>query len=371
MADNAVLPSWSLCIATLNRADVLLRTLVFAAEQTYPPSQIVVIDVSEDWQQTAARAAEMMATWPDIALLYQTHPVRSSATQRNVGLQLCEHGIVFMIDDDSFMHRDCAAQILQVYAADLDHAVACVAARLVPDLPADQHLSLTQTDTNTAQLARKRSGRRSGTDGLKARILRTRLGRWFNRKVLFQNKDELFLKYDEPRDKQVPAGLSHLNVLPVSFMPGSAMTVRRDVALREPFDTALRYYAAFEDLDVAYRYARHGAVLRAVDAKLHHFEAAGGRVKRKKLVIFQLLNMVVFLKRHAAQPDDWICPYRAMLRRRLLGEIFKDALSGRLNFPQTAGVLTVMCHWRDVWSRDSEELDLWYPDFQKTILERL
>jgi GT2 family glycosyltransferase len=368
MADNAPLPNWSLCIATLNRAEVLLRTLAFAAEQTCPPSQIVVIDVSEDWQQTAVRAADLMAAWPDIELLYQTHPVRSSATQRNAGLLLCEHDIVFMIDDDSFMHHDCAAQILQVYAADPDHAVACVAARLVPDLPTVQPA---QTGTDTAQLARKSSGRRSGSDGLKAHILRTRLGRWFNRKVLFQNKDELFLKYDEPRDKQVPAGLSHLNVLPVSFMPGSAMTVRRDVALREPFDTALRYYAAFEDLDVAYRYARHGAVLRAVDAKLHHFEAAGGRVKRKKLVIFQLLNMVVFLKRHAAQPDDWIRPYRAMLRRRLLGEILKDALSGRLNFPQTAGVLTVMCHWRDVWSRDSEELDRWYPDFQKTILERL
>lgn len=206
---------------------------------------------------------------------------------------------------------------------------------------------------------------------MKARLLRTKLGRWFNRKVLFQNKDELFLKYDEPRVKQVPAGLGHLNVLPVSFMPGSAMTVRRAVALKEPFDTALRYYAAFEDLDVAYRYARHGAVLRAVDARLHHFEAEGGRVKRKKLVIFQLLNMVVFLKRHADRPDDWIGPYKAMLRRRLLGEILKDGLSGRWDFPQTAGVLTVMRQWRDVWSRDAEELDLWYPDFQKTILDRL
>ena len=98
------------------------------------------------------------------------------------------------------------------------------------------------------------------------------------------------------------------------------MTVRRQVAMKEPFDSSLRYYAAFEDLDVAYRYAKHGAILQALPAKLHHFEAKGGRGQAQELVIFQLLNMLIFLKRHAARPDDFVWKYRVLVLRRLVGE---------------------------------------------------
>lgn len=353
---------WSLCIATLNRQAVLLKTLDYAVRQTCPPSQVVVVDVSDNWEETARMAEGILAGHPDIRLDYMTSAVRSSATQRNTGLGVCRHDIVFMIDDDSFMYPDCAEEILKIYAADPEHMVACVAARLVPDLPAGAQMD--------AGIKRKSSGRR-GRGGLKRAVLQSRLGRWFNRKVLLQNKNELFLKYDEPRLGAMPDAVAHLDVVPIDFMPGSAMTVRRKVALAEPFDTSLRYYAAFEDLDATYRYARHGAVLRALRAHLHHFEIAGGRMKRKKVIVFQLLNMLVFLKRHAKHPEKWTGRYRMMLWRRLLGETLKDALSGRFGFPQAAGVVVVMRQWRNVWGRDVSELDDWYPGFQKTILEEL
>ena len=365
MAATPDLPQWSLCIATLNRRTALLRTLDFAARQTCPPHQIVVVDVSDDWQETRAMAERLLAPWPDILLDYATTSVRSSATQRNEGIARCCHDIVFLIDDDSFMYPTCAEEVLRVYSADKAAEVAAVAAVLVLDVP-----SVPETGAGDALLQRKASGRRAGA-GLKARIIATKLGRWFNRKILLQNKDELFIKYDEPRACSVPTSLSGLAVAPVSFMPGSAMTVRRQIAIAEPFDAALRFYAAFEDLDATYRYARHGAVLRADRAHLHHFEAAGGRLKRKKLVIFQLLNMLVFLKRHANDPDRFLPAYRRLLRRRLVGETLKDLLSGRLGVPQARGVLTVMGIWRAVWDRDTATIDDWYPRIQRDILEGL
>jgi len=356
-------PGWSLCIATLNRRDALLRTLEFALAQSCPPAQVVIVDVSDDWEDTAAEARALFADHGDIRLDYTTSAVRSSATQRNTGLELCTEEVVFLLDDDSFMYPDCAEVILDLYARDTEGAVAGVAARLDPDVPPTTEVGGPMPD-------RKSSGRRSGA-GLKARIIKTPLGRWFNRKILLQNKDELFLKYDEPRRYKVPEALRGADVTPIAFMPGCAMTLRRKVALAEPFDPSLRYYAAFEDLDVAYRAARHGALLRAPAARLHHFEAAGGRVKRKKIIIFQLLNMVVFLKRHAADPDRFRGAYRKLVWRRLLGEALKDALSGRLGFPQTAGVITVMRQSRALWSRDVAELDAWYPEFQRKILDQL
>lgn len=365
MHDDPPLPDWSLCIATLNRRAALLRTLCFAARQTCPPSQIVVVDVSDNWEETRAEAERCLTPWPDITLDYVTSPVRSSATQRNEGIALCRHDIVFLIDDDSFLYPSCAEEILKIYAADEREEVAGVSAMQVLRMP-----PVPEGGVGERHLERKESGRRK-SEKLKSRILRTDFGRWFNRKVLLQNSEELFIKYDEPRSLVVPEPLAQFDVTPVSFMPGSGMSVRRAVAVSEPFDTALRFYAAFEDLDVAYRYARHGAVLRANRAHLHHFEAAGGRVKRKKLVIFQLLNMLIFLKRHASDPDCFLPVYRRLLRRRLVGEVLKDLLSGRLSLPQARGVVTVMRTWRQVWVRDVSELDSWYPKLQANILEQI
>lgn len=355
---------WSLCIATLNRQDALLRTLEFAAAQTVPPAQIVIVDVSDDWQESRTKAQAVLAAHPDITLDYITSDIRSSATQRNRGLQLCKHDIVFLIDDDSFMYPDCAEEILKVYTADKTHEVACVAAVLRPELPPPP------AGQDTPLPGRKKSGKRSRY-GLVGRFLHTTPGHWINTKILLQNKDELFLKYDEPRLKEVPSNIDGMNVVAASFMPGCAMTVRRSIALAEPFDASLRYYAAFEDLDVAYRYARHGAVLQARSASLHHYEAEGGRMKRKKVIIFQMLNMLVFIKRHAANPEALLGRYHLLMWRRLLGEALKDLLSGRWTFPQMAGALIVLRKWRLVWDRDIEELDQWYPGFQKEILEKL
>lgn len=356
---------WSLCIATLNRRTALLRTLAHALAQTVPPAQIVVVDASDDWEATAAAFRDVLADRPEIALDYGTSATRSSATQRNAALARATHDIVFMIDDDSFMHPTCAEEILKVYADDPEHRVACISARLVeaiPDLPG--------TDAAPAMPDRKASGRRGGA-GLKARVLGTAPGRWINRRVLLQSATELFLRYDGDRARDLPATVTRHDVAQMPFMAGSAMTVRRAIALREPFDTALRYYAAFEDLDFSYRCARHGAVLRAERAHLHHFEAAGGRIKRTKIVLFQLLNMAVFLKRHAAAPEAWRGPYRRLVWRRLLGETLKDLIAGRTRLPQARGALTALRHWRRVWAMTPDEIDARYPDIQKHLLEEI
>jgi GT2 family glycosyltransferase len=353
--------NWTLCIATLNRRDALLVTLRFALMQTRPPAQVVVVDVSDDWQETRALAEEILAAYPDVELDYGTHSVRSLTSQRNAGLAKCKHEIVFLLDDDTFMHATCAEELLRIYEADTDGRVACIAGTPVPDLPS--------AADEVALPEQKASGARGAGASLKQRIADARPVLWFTRFVLLQSMDELFLKYEEPRDRTIPAGLSGFALYPASFMPGFAMTVRRDVALKEPFEEALRYYAPFEDLDATYRYGRHGAVLQAADAHLHHFEAASGRLKRKKVIIFQMLNMLVFLKRNAARPEDWLWPYRRLLMRRLIGEILKDLLSGRFGFPQVSGVLYAMRNWRTVWDMPTEELERMYPALQKDILD--
>jgi glycosyltransferase involved in cell wall biosynthesis len=353
--------TWSLCIPTYNRRTVLLRALKLALQQTRPPVQIVIVDSSDDYADTRTLAQAMCADYPDIRLDYLQANERSSSTQRNQAVQQCTGDIIMMIDDDTFLYPDCIEQMAAIYAADTGNALAGVNAINVPTMP---------DATAAAGLSKKDTGRDT-LAGLRARMLRFRLGKWINNKVLFQDMNALFLKYDGARDDQIPPEFAGMHVTPMTFMSGHGLSVRRDIALAEPLDTALRYYAALEDLDASYRYGRHGLMLRANDARLHHFEVAGGRVKRKTATVFQLLNVLIFIKRHAPDPDSWLGTYRLMLWRRLFGETVKDVLSRRWSLPQASGVWIAIRAWRQVWNTETDQLDDWYPDFQKTILDRI
>lgn len=355
------MPTWSLVIPTYNRRDVLLRVLPLALRQTVPPIQVVIVDASQDWDVTRQAVQGVAADHPGIRLDYLQAKTPSSATQRNQGVEHAIGDIVVMIDDDSFLYPDYVERILAVYAADAEGVVVGVNGVNVPRMP----------DARAVTGLARKADNQNKVRGLHRRIMRYRLGRWISSRILFQDINALFLKYEGDRTLRMPAGFAHLDVVPTTFMSGHGLSVRRPVALAEPLDRSLRYYAALEDLDASYRYGRHGILLRANDALLHHFEVAGGRVKRQTATAFQLLNMLVFIKRNAQDPRAWLGTYRRMLWRRLLGETIKDALLRRWDFPQARGVLTAMTHWRRVWNTPVEELDEWYPGHQRAILDSL
>lgn len=355
------MPTWSLVVPTLNRRDVLLRVLPLALRQTVPPVEAIVVDSSDDWTVTRDAVQALMADHPGIRLHYLQADTPSSATQRNQGVSQAAGDIVVMIDDDTFLYPDFAERILAVYDADVRGVVAAVGGSNLPVAPDAQA---------TAGLARKEGGAGKTVTGLRSRVMRYRLGRWINTRILFQSVHALFLKYEGERPAEIPPEFAHLNVVHAPFIAGHALSVRRPVALAEPFDPALRYYAALEDLDATYRYGRHGVTLGAHDARLHHHEVMGGRVKRRTVTTFQLLNMLVFIRRNAPDPGRWIAPYRRMLWRRLLGETIKDALSRRWDLPQARGVLAAMRGWRQVWTMPLADLDRWYPGYQRAIRDR-
>lgn len=354
--------TWSLVIPTCNRRDILLRVMPLALRQTVPPVQVTIVDSSDDWQITRQAVQAMVLGHPGIRLDYLQAWTPSSATQRNQGIEQAVGDIVVMIDDDSFLYPDYVERLLAIYAADTRGVLAGVNGVNVGTMPQAGMADRTG-------LAPKAHGT-DRTRDLRKRIMRYRLGRWISSRILFQDMHTLFLKYEGNRPEVVPPEFASLDVTPMTFMSGHGLSVRRPIALAEPLDRSLRFYAAMEDLDASYRYGRHGILLRANDAKLHHFEVAGGRMKRRTVTTFQLLNMLVFLKRHADRPQAWLGIYRRMLWRRLLGETIKDALSRRWDFPQARGVLAAMKGWRKVWNTPVADLDQWYPGYQRAILDR-
>ena len=81
--------SWSACIATLNRHDILIVALTHLLRQSRLPEQVVVVDASDNWEEGRDRALKLFRDAGDpVPLSYVTSAVRSSATQRNLGISM-------------------------------------------------------------------------------------------------------------------------------------------------------------------------------------------------------------------------------------------------------------------------------------------
>jgi GT2 family glycosyltransferase len=352
--------TWSLVVCTYKRPEILCECVRDALRQTRPPLEVVIVDASPDWEANRAKM-EAIVGETDVPLSYVEASQRSSSVQRNQAAKLAHGDILFMIDDDSLMYPDCAAALMRVYEADAAEEIVAVGAVDSPPYRAiSENGAVTRKDSGTIAFFSRMP-----------KLAESRLGRFVFFKLLMMGHVNGFIPYDtvDFRPLKTPCRLKPLGVYACHDIPGYALTVRRSVVLKEKFDTILRYYAAMEDADASHRFRRHGLLLRCRDAKLHHFTTAGGRLSRKTITTLQLFNLAVFLKRNASMQDLKKKQYMYLVYRKLYAEFFKDLLSRRFDFPQFRAVIYVIANVGAVFQKTPEELEAWYPEFQKRLVE--
>ncbi len=348
---------WGLCIATLNRADVLHECVSAALKQTRPPAEVVIVDASADIGPGKARIETLCKT-ADVPLVYVAAPRPSLATQRNVAIGHATADILFLIDDDAFLHRDCAERVMAIYEDDPEARIAAVG-------PTEAARTAVAPRTDPQPERKTSAAARSRIDRLRGGIP---LGRWIEREILLMSPDYFVPPY-EPRATDSQAnGVPH--TLRVRSMSGFRMTVRREIALRERFDDHLLAYCPGEDLDATTRFGRHGLVLLSEKARIEHAEVGAGRLKRRKVAELTVTNGAYLLRRNSTRPERDRATYYTFLLRRVLAEFLKDTLTGRFTYPQLRGTVRGAMRVPQIFSQPPSSLGLWYEDMQRAILTR-
>ncbi len=346
--------TWGLLIATKDRLEPLQTCVRLALEQTRPPIEVVVADSSADWDTHAQIIGEIVAEHPEIRFVYEKGAAPSLTVQRNQVIAQGSADIFFMIDDDSFMHPDCAEEVMKIYEADPDGAVAGV-----------QTAETSQIPGVTLAGAQKQS-----VDVSKARES-SRLLRWMFQRLFMMGKKEVFIPYDKIfREGPVPENLKAQKVEPVALFGGFRMTYRAAAVRQTEFDPVLRYYCPGEDLDASYRISRHGLLLTAPRARLHHYASASGRLNRGQVAHLWSLNQAVLLRRHAPDQSWARRAYFFRMLHRVLSDVGKDLLTRRFALPQTRGSVRAWCDSRQVFRMSADRLDSWYPAEQERIIKR-
>jgi len=129
----------SILIITWNRRQALCRSLDSALAQTYAPLEIVLVD-----NAGTDGSAEMVAErYPQVRLL-QTHRNLGCPSARNLGVANCRGSLIYMLDDDGWLHEDAVARAVararedDTIAAVLSSLFIVAEERIVTRLPADQ-----------------------------------------------------------------------------------------------------------------------------------------------------------------------------------------------------------------------------------------
>jgi glycosyltransferase involved in cell wall biosynthesis len=353
--------TWSLVISTINRPEVLEAAILLALSQSWPPAQLIVVDASDEWRQTRDRVLahpEAQSTSTKIEYLAATD--KSLARQRNQGLLLAACDIVFFFDDDSLMFSDCAEQIMSIYEKDTDCLVAGVQADLTDEIPAGVALSDRRKVTGS-------QGQRRVKNNLLLSCIR-----WAWRNVFIMDSTTLFIPYDGAYySRQIPEQLIRDNLRPEVLFHGCRMTFRRTVIACEKFDSLMLGYCPGEDLDTSYRASRHGLLVTATKALLHHYQSAGGRTDRYTVSMLTTMNQAMCLRRHAGQLNLRIRDFWILIFRKMFAEFLKDALSKRWDLPQLRGLLNGVKVSRAIFRLSSNELEQVYPRLQQRVLNGL
>jgi glycosyltransferase involved in cell wall biosynthesis len=343
--------TWSFCICTYMRPDVLPRCIRLALAQTRQPAEIIIVDASPEWEASrAALTAEVRAAAPHIRCEYVKARRLSLPTQRNQALDLARSDILFFFDDDSLMFPDCAEKILRVYEADADGRILAVGATLDDRIPDDPG----GVPSATAAVAAPRRG------------LLAKLVQLSQRLVYIEH---FWVPYDADFPSHaIPEGVLPANVIPTHWIGGMRMTFRREAIAACRFAEVLEAYA-YDDLDATYRVSRLGPIVNALDARLHHLVAPGGRLPRGVVAHLAALNAVAL---HVLYSSD--------LRRsaRRLRRVFLryaclyaaiDPVRGRWSLPVARGYLRALRQMGRLLRLDADEIQRIYPAYQRAIID--
>lgn len=346
--------SWTLGIATFNRRRDLLECLRLALLQTRPPKQIVVVDASDDWEATREEVLRtLVPVLGGVDWVYVAARKPSAAVQRNQCLDLAICDIVFLIDDDSMMFADCAAEIMKVYEADVDRLICGVSALEVRSHP-DAH--------GGPLLAHGIASSDSDAVGPRGFVA------WVRRII---NAEEVFVPYDGDAPlRELPDSItSAVRIGRRTFMAGMTMTVRREPAKAVRFEDCLIDRGP-EDSDISCRLARVGALVTALDARLHHRGSVSGRYSAYSRVALDYLAGVVLHRLHGSDQIRSRRRLRAMLARRVWIGFLKDLRRRQWRLPNARAALFAWGHLRNVMSMPKDQVRKWYPEYARQFLGR-
>jgi glycosyltransferase involved in cell wall biosynthesis len=348
--------SWSLIIPTYNRRSVLLDALRSAVDQTRKPKEIIVVDSSADAAETKQLVEEGLATkYPDIVWKYIISSNRSSAIQRNEGLDCCTGDIVFFMDDDCLMYSDYAAILMSVFDADPEGIFAGLQGSLTeipPDAP----------ETDRALVQERRS--------FWSRARNRLYWFWVNHIILNTTRGLFYPYWGTFPSHELPKGERVRPIRHLFFLGGGRAAYRSQVIQDVRFDPDLLHYATAEDLDTSFRASFRGALAEVPDAEICHRPHPSARPSLYVITLMAFTNHALWIQKHNGNSRKAKGIFLLRMLRHIPSKFVFDLSERRWDIPRVRGVVGAFPTVFRIFQHGRDNLGPWYQEFQKKSYEK-
>lgn len=232
----------SLIICTKNRPDDLKECLESVLKQTELPSEIIIVDSSDNRDSYSMLKQSHFFDTSQLNLIYKHSDIQSSTYQRNRGIELATGDIIHFLDDDVILEPDYLEKINEIYKQDKEGNIGGVGGLII------------------------QKKRLSGTNVLSDLF-----------KTIF------LLTNDRGSGNMLPSGWGTVpyrrnrnKIARVEILQGCC-SYRKKVLDEYIFDETLTGAAIREDLDISYRISRKYKLIYTPFAKLYHKASDIGR----------------------------------------------------------------------------------------------
>lgn len=264
--------AYSAVIVTRNRRDALSLSLPLLIQQSRAPSEIIIVDSSDDHDEIADLVRACEQEHATSIKLVKSGP--GMTKQRNIGLSMVKSPVVLFPDDDSLLYSDAMEHIMQVYEADHARLVGGVCAAAASQPP---------PETNLAQNPTYRMAKR---DYIKRWLLP--IVRFFNEKAF---KDPFILQSERLYEKlEVPDWLEKYNAVAVPYMGGFRMSFWTESIRKYGFNEYLGRYAKHEDILASLQILNEQTLVGAKNAQICHYKSPDRRDNGRTMGVIELIN---------------------------------------------------------------------------------
>jgi glycosyltransferase involved in cell wall biosynthesis len=242
-------------IPTKNRAPVLRRTLESLAAQSSQPTELIVVDASDD-SATRSFCLDQRIRGLSSAVSWQAADTEGAASQRNQGVRACSQPVVGFIDDDILFEPFCFARLW--FALESDAKLGGVNAMI----------------TNQRYQTPGRASRYI------FRLLAGRMELSYAGRVLGPAVNLL----PEDRD-DLP------EVVPVEWLNTTCTLYRREALPYPPFPAQFRGYSVMEDVALSLTVAKRWKLANARTARIFHdSQPSSHKSDARAMAKMQLMN---------------------------------------------------------------------------------
>ena len=250
--------TFSIVICTLNNVVGLEKCITSITQQTLKPNEVIIVhgDIDGEMEESITKKIQPILQSNLITLKY-IKTIRSLVLQRNIGIDNAVGDVIFFLDDDVILEKDYFYYLLEVYQSKWSENLGGVQGTIIEA---------------------KRGNSWSPIEVIKKIIL---YGNITGNGHLLASGNPSFCGNPQEIKK-------------VDIFNGCMMSFRRDILLKNRFDTNFKEFWMCDDIELSYRISRKYHLYQTPLARLHHTRSTPnyeGHRKMARMLVYNRLYM--------------------------------------------------------------------------------